>query len=192
MRYFLILFFLVMFGNQAPKIPHNETLGLRISWTLDDEATWKYAHRIIGYLTFPCVVLMIVCYGLGYQQVGYMMLLPYIILPSILSYQFYKKQGWVLTETTAAYRSIWFIPIMHSFLDVILYSYLPDDFPMQFSNLGKVNYTWPKPYALAVMILVEIGLILYARGGSAKRLWVIVTSIFLMFMVTTAYILMNF
>lgn len=192
MRYLLIVFFLLLFSNQAPRIPYNRTLGLRISWTLDDEATWVYAHRMMGYCGIPCALGMLVMYMAGYQQAGFIFFLIFLLVPSLLSYRFYRKQGWVLTETSAAYKSIWIIPMLHLIIVGMLYSYLPNDFPMQFSGNGVVNYSWPKPYALATMIGVELLLIFYLQNASAKRLWTIVTMLFLAFMATTFYILFHF
>jgi uncharacterized membrane protein len=50
---------MVVIGNTAPKIPFNRYMGLRLPWTVRDEATWKIAHKILGYVTFPLVITMI-------------------------------------------------------------------------------------------------------------------------------------
>lgn len=191
MRYMLLVFFLLVFSNQAPKIPYNRTLGLRISWTLDDEATWKYAHRMVGYCGIPSALAMVVCYVSGYQQIGFLFLLLTILIPAVLSFFYYRSHGWVLTETTSARKSIWFIPILHSFINCMLYSYLPYDFPMQVTNKGAVVYTQPKPFALSLMIISEVVLICFFQYGSAKRLWTMIGLMFLAFMGILFYVLMQ-
>ena len=52
--------FMMIFGNSSPKIPFNRYLGLRLPWTIRDEETWKIAHRLIGYLSFPIAIIMFI------------------------------------------------------------------------------------------------------------------------------------
>ena len=40
-------------GNFCPKLPYSKYTGLRLPWTLADEATWILAHRILGYTAIP-------------------------------------------------------------------------------------------------------------------------------------------
>lgn len=44
-------------GFIAPKLPYNRHTGLRLPWTLQDEDAWNVAHRAIGTLSLPCVLL---------------------------------------------------------------------------------------------------------------------------------------
>lgn len=51
MGYLLILAFGLLFiamGNFFPTITQNKTLGIKISWTLDNEQCWKLTHRFGG------------------------------------------------------------------------------------------------------------------------------------------------
>src|SRR5699024_4541134 len=53
----LVSVVMVVLGNLAPKIPFNRYTGLRLPWTVRDEDTWRLAHRILGYISFPLVFL---------------------------------------------------------------------------------------------------------------------------------------
>lgn len=46
-------------GIISPKLPFTKHTGLRLPWTVQDEDTWNLAHRIIGYISFPIVILYI-------------------------------------------------------------------------------------------------------------------------------------
>lgn len=52
--------FMMIFGNLVPKIPFNRYIGLRLPWTIRDEATWRLAHKITGFLSFPMAIAMFV------------------------------------------------------------------------------------------------------------------------------------
>lgn len=90
----LILFtlYFIYFGNECPKIPCNRYLGLRLPWTIGDEQTWRYAHKIVGYLSFPGAIIMLLI-GIFYSfEIGIILGISiFAIIPSIMSYKFYKK-----------------------------------------------------------------------------------------------------
>lgn len=56
----IIIVVIIGIGNIAPKLPFNRYMGLRLPWTIRDEKTWKIAHRILGYLTFPIVIIILI------------------------------------------------------------------------------------------------------------------------------------
>ena len=85
--------FMMIFGNSSPKIPFNRYLGLRLPWTIRDEETWKIAHRLIGYLSFPIAIIMfIMSFFFDGNIVGIVGILTWVIIPSIHSYIFYYKR----------------------------------------------------------------------------------------------------
>lgn len=51
---------MIVIGNTAPKLPFNRYMGLRLPWTVRDELTWKIAHKLLGYITFPIVAVMVI------------------------------------------------------------------------------------------------------------------------------------
>lgn len=89
------LLFMVI-GNYLPKVKQNNTIGIRVVWTLQDEENWNATHRFSGKLWIAAGILCMLC-GLFGESVAALIL--YIIsimaaaITSILySYLFYKKK----------------------------------------------------------------------------------------------------
>jgi len=83
-----------VFGNVAPKLPYNRYTGLRLPWTVRDEETWLVAHRLLGYLAFPCGIL---CFaGIVSPRASVIipmaMLFVWIGIPALLSLLFFYKK----------------------------------------------------------------------------------------------------
>ncbi len=92
---FLILFtiYILYFGNESPKIPCNKYLGLRLPWTVNNENIWRYTHKIVGYLSFPAGIIMFLVVFFYRLEIGIILgIIMLAIIPSIMSYIFYKKQ----------------------------------------------------------------------------------------------------
>lgn len=91
-----VLFTMVMvgFGNIAPKIPFNRHTGLRLPWTVMDEATWIVAHRITGYISIPLVLIYLA--GIptvrNFAQFSVAILLIWIAIPAVLSLVFWYRK----------------------------------------------------------------------------------------------------
>ncbi|GAA0738694.1 SdpI family protein [Clostridium oceanicum] len=83
---------ILVIGNVAPKIPFNRYMGLRLPWTIRDESTWKVAHRLLGYLTFPIVIVMLVG-GLmvDINQFAKWGIISWVVIPSAYSYFYYTR-----------------------------------------------------------------------------------------------------
>ena len=88
----IITIFFIYFGNISPKIPCNRYVGFRLPWTVNDEETWRYAHRLLGYLSFPAAIIMFLT-GFYYNlKVGiFLGVFIIVVIPGILSYRFYKN-----------------------------------------------------------------------------------------------------
>ncbi len=56
----IVVVIMILIGNTAPKIPFNRYMGLRLPWTIRDESTWRVAHKLLGYITFPLVIILII------------------------------------------------------------------------------------------------------------------------------------
>lgn len=144
----IFIVFVATFGNLAPRIPWNTTLGLRLPWTVADEKNWRYAHRMIGYCSIPCVFFMPIAYVLKEDQLFMTTFLLWIIVPIVLSYRAYtpkEKEAFImkakLYDPGFLVKLIFVIAII---VTLCLFPFLPNDLPMQFSNSGEVNYTMPK------------------------------------------------
>nr|WP_279285788.1 SdpI family protein [Clostridium perfringens] len=83
----------MFFGNLAPKIPFNRYMGLRLPWTVRDEDTWRVAHRILGYVSFPIgIVMFVLSFFFKVETIVVTGVLTWIIIPSIYSLVFYYKK----------------------------------------------------------------------------------------------------
>lgn len=51
---------MLFLGNVAPRLPFNRYTGLRLPWTVRDEETWIVAHRVLGYVSLPLALLVLV------------------------------------------------------------------------------------------------------------------------------------
>lgn len=89
---YLLLFFMIIFGNYAPKIPFNRTLGLRLPWTIHDDYTWRYAHRILGLWSFPCALLYLLGIVLPMKELCTLAFGAWFLIPSISSFQYHRKR----------------------------------------------------------------------------------------------------
>ena len=89
----LISIFMMIFGNLSPKIPFNRYLGLRLPWTIRDEQTWRVAHKIVGYSSFPIALMMFVlAFFFNNEKVVIIGVLTWIGIPSAYSFIFYYKK----------------------------------------------------------------------------------------------------
>lgn len=85
--------FIMFFGNLAPKIPFNRCMGLRLPWTVRDEDTWRVAHRILGYVSFPIgIVMFVLSFFFKIETIVVTGILTWIIIPSIYSLVFYYRK----------------------------------------------------------------------------------------------------
>lgn len=85
--------FIMFFGNLAPKIPFNKYMGLRLPWTVRDEDTWRVAHRILGYVSFPIgIVMFVLSFFFKSETIVVTGILTWIIIPSIYSLVFYYRK----------------------------------------------------------------------------------------------------
>lgn len=87
-----IVFLLV--GNYLPKCKQNHTIGIKIKWTLENEANWNATHRATGKIWVAGGILTVLSAFLPqgvmpWAMVGVLFLL--VLFPMIYSYTFYKK-----------------------------------------------------------------------------------------------------
>jgi len=89
----LLSIVVMVFGNLSPKIPFNRHLGLRLPWTIRDEDTWRIAHRILGYLSFPMAIVMFVLnFYFSEDNIAFICILIWVLIPSLYSLLFYYKK----------------------------------------------------------------------------------------------------
>ena len=89
------LLFMVI-GNYLPKVKQNNTIGIRVIWTLQDEENWNATHRFSGKLWMASGILCMLC-GLFEESMAALVLyivsiMAAAIISILYSYLFYKKK----------------------------------------------------------------------------------------------------
>ncbi len=86
----------IIIGNYIPKCKQNHTIGIKISWTLADEANWNATHRIAGKVWVIGGILFILSAFLpqAWQAFAALILLPFLVLiPLVYSYRYYRTHS---------------------------------------------------------------------------------------------------
>ena len=84
----------VLIGNYLPKCQQNLIVGIRIIWTLKNEANWNATHRFAGKVWVIGGLLLMASSLLPYSILPWAMialLVVFIGLPVLYSYRFHKK-----------------------------------------------------------------------------------------------------
>ena len=89
------LMFMVI-GNYLPKVKQNNTIGIRVVWTLQDEENWSATHRFSGKIWVASGILCMLC-GLFAESIAALVLyvvsiMAAVIISVLYSYFFYKKK----------------------------------------------------------------------------------------------------
>ncbi len=84
----------VLLGNYMPKCKQNHTIGIKISWTLNDEENWNATHRLAGRVWVIGGVLMLLCTLLPSSVFPWIFLaltLLMVLIPFVYSYTYYCR-----------------------------------------------------------------------------------------------------
>ena len=84
-----IMFIIV--GNYLPKCRQSYTMGIKLPWTLNDEANWNATHRVGGWVWMLCGVAMLLTAFLGIFWILIGVMLVAVFVPTIYSYMYYRK-----------------------------------------------------------------------------------------------------
>ena len=89
----LMLFFV---GNYLPKVRQNSTVGIRVRWTLKNEANWNASHRFGGKVWVICGLVSMASALLGESLLAVLVLclalLVAAVAPCLYSYLYYRRQ----------------------------------------------------------------------------------------------------
>lgn len=90
------LLFMII-GNYLPKVKQNNTIGIRVVWTLQDEENWSATHRFSGKLWVASGVLCMLC-GLFGESIAALVLyivsiMAAAIVSILYSYLFIRKNS---------------------------------------------------------------------------------------------------
>lgn len=85
---------MVFVGFVSPHLPFQRHTGLRLPWTVRDEDTWHFAHRIVGIISLPLALLYIAASLIfdDFDTVSLVTIALWVGIPGVLSYLFYWKK----------------------------------------------------------------------------------------------------
>ena len=82
-------------GNYLPKCRQNDTIGIKIIWTLSDEENWNATHRLAGKIWTAGGLLLLLCAFLPGTVLPWVMpvvLGIMVVIPIVYSWWFQRKQ----------------------------------------------------------------------------------------------------
>ncbi len=93
----LVSVIMLFVGYMSPKLPYNRHTGLRLPWTVQDEDTWNLAHKILGYISLPLMLLYIaasftIANIANFETITMIIILLWIGIPGFLSMIFWRKK----------------------------------------------------------------------------------------------------
>lgn len=91
----LIGLMFIIIGNYLPNCKQNYTIGIRVKWTLENEANWNATHRFSGKIWIVGGLILMSCGFLTKYIVLWWIFFVIILLgaiPILYSYQYHKKQ----------------------------------------------------------------------------------------------------
>lgn len=83
----------IIIGNYLPKCKQNYTIGIKISWTLNDEENWNYTHRISGKVWVAGGVIILLTSVFRQAWIFIVITTLMVIIPFICSYLYYRKKN---------------------------------------------------------------------------------------------------
>ena len=87
------LMFLLL-GNYMPKLRQNSFMGIRVKWTLDNEANWNATHRFAGKLWVAAGLLCMISALLPGKTMMVVFIASIVlasVAPCVYSYRYYKQ-----------------------------------------------------------------------------------------------------
>lgn len=84
----------IFIGNYLPKVKQNRTLGIKISWTLNNEENWNKTHRFGGKVWVVGGLIMLFSVFLPLTAMVWIMvcvIAVMVIVPIVYSYYIYKQ-----------------------------------------------------------------------------------------------------
>lgn len=85
---------MILIGNYLPKVSQNRTLGIKISWTINNEENWNKTHRLAGKIWVICGLVMLLSIFLPLAAmllVTGCALVAMVVVPMVYSYSIYKR-----------------------------------------------------------------------------------------------------
>ena len=87
---------MIIMSNFMPKIEKNNTLGIKTSWSLYNEATWQKTHRFAGFVGVICGLVLLISGMIFTEMVNIIIMMivigVYAISSTVASYIYYKEE----------------------------------------------------------------------------------------------------
>lgn len=83
----------VVIGNYLPKCKQNYTIGIKVSWALNDEENWNSTHRFAGKLWVLGGLIIVATAFLEQFWLFFAILLVMAFVPMLYSYLYYRKHS---------------------------------------------------------------------------------------------------
>ena len=77
---------MTIIGNYLPKVSQNRTLGIKISWTINNEENWNKTHRFAGILWTLCGILLLLNTFIDLTYMPVVIIFAAALLPTIYSF----------------------------------------------------------------------------------------------------------
>ncbi len=81
----------LVLGNYLPKCKPNFTVGIRVSWALDDPENWRATHRVAGWTVSIGGVLILATVWLGNFWPMLVIAMAALLAPAVYSYVYYRR-----------------------------------------------------------------------------------------------------
>lgn len=84
---------LIIIGNYLPKIPKNNSLGIRNKWTKKNEFVWKKAHRFTAlvYILVGLCLFILGLLGIINLMITIVLVIILLLFPLFYSWYIYQK-----------------------------------------------------------------------------------------------------
>lgn len=89
----LVGLLLIIVGNYLPKVKQNYTVGVKVSWALNDEENWQHTHRFAGYVFIIAGILVAILGLLHRLWAVIAVALIAAFAPVVYSYCYYRKHN---------------------------------------------------------------------------------------------------
>ncbi len=140
---------LIFMGNYMPKVKQNSTLGIKISWTLQNEENWNKTHRLCGKVWVICGFVLLLCALLPLKAFSVAVpcvIAAAVIIPTVYSYLIYRqhqKQGIVYASSQSKAQKGIRAVIVSTILIVIAIVMLTGSIELSFGeNSFKIDATY--------------------------------------------------
>lgn len=137
------LLFLII-GNYLPKCKMNATIGIKIPWTYSSEENWNRTHRFGGKVWVICGLLMMCTVFMPANICTIVMVALFvamILVPTVYSYLFYKKEVKEGKASLAAINRVYnkkmgkvsgiFLVVLFAFVAILMF-------------VGNIDYVFEK------------------------------------------------